>query len=212
MTIKSYVTKLNSKEYIRLYERSGKIFASSLIPADADEKELENKTLTFKEIYVPKQNSMNLLQAKKEAAAKSAKTKKSVYITLMKGGNGECAITDTFSNEVMFKFENGLETPVKEDDPKINAVTTNTEKPKLVILDKPKEKVKPTKNKLNRKKMASTASKKPVPAKRSTEVKIPRGNNMFLSASEWKKVDVILAKEKISFSAWSRNLVLAKIK
>jgi len=41
---------------------------------------------------------------------------------------------------------------------------------------------------------------------------VPRGNNMYLTEAEWKKVDTLLAKEGVSFSAWSRGLVQAKIK
>jgi hypothetical protein len=40
----------------------------------------------------------------------------------------------------------------------------------------------------------------------------PRGCNMYLSAAEWKKVDVILEKEGVSFNAWAKSLIRAKIK
>lgn len=48
-------------------------------------------------------------------------------------------------------------------------------------------------------------------AKKEKIKTVPRGNNMFLTEAEWKKVDALLAKENVSFSAWSRGLVQAEI-
>jgi len=60
-------------------------------------------------------------------------------------------------------------------------------------------------------KKLAKAAKSTTPAK-GGEVKLPRGNNMHLTAGEWAKVDALLAKKDVSFSAWSRGLVQAAIK
>jgi len=60
------------------------------------------------------------------------------------------------------------------------------------------------------KKNGKAAAKKPV-TKVKGEKTIPRGNNMFLTEADWKKVDAILVKEDVSFSAWSRGLVQKRI-
>ena len=60
-------------------------------------------------------------------------------------------------------------------------------------------------------KKSAKATKSTTPAK-GGEVKLPRGNNMHLTAGEWAKVDALLAKKDVSFSAWSRGLVQAAIK
>jgi hypothetical protein len=56
-------------------------------------------------------------------------------------------------------------------------------------------------------------AKKEAPKKLAkAEKTLPRGNNMYLTAGEWAKVDALLAKKELSFSAWSRGLVQAAIK
>jgi hypothetical protein len=61
-------------------------------------------------------------------------------------------------------------------------------------------------------KAAPVKTIKPAVAKEAKVKTVPRGNNMYLTEAEWKKVDALLAKEGVSFSAWSRGLVQAKIK
>lgn len=69
--------------------------------------------------------------------------------------------------------------------------------------------IKTTAEKTKKQPMKTIAKKLPKNEKAKT---IARGNNMFLTEADWKKVDAILNKEETSFSAWSRSLVLAKIK
>lgn len=52
----------------------------------------------------------------------------------------------------------------------------------------------------------------PKTEKKDVGEKLIRGNNMALTPAEWRKVDELLKKEDVSFSTFSRNLVLAKIK
>lgn len=64
----------------------------------------------------------------------------------------------------------------------------------------------------NNKSTGKAVAKKSEKSKVEKGDKTPRGNNMYLTAAEWSKVDALLAKKDMSFSAWSRGLVQAAIK
>ena len=175
---------------------------------------------------------MDLITAKVEAAALSKRERKIVYICV--ADDGECELLDSPNGEVMATFSGGTE--VKEQ---VEAVATIKPAPKekkitkvsaeeMKVIKENKDELRTVKReapikkasgKSKNKVMAAVAKKKKVTKKAvtsrpsvSTEKKIPRGNNMHLTAAEWKKVDAVLEREQISFSAWSRGLVLAKIK
>lgn len=59
--------------------------------------------------------------------------------------------------------------------------------------------------------MAKKAKIKSNKSKAPKEAKLTRGNNMSLTKEQWAKVDAKLKKEDVSFSAFSRNLVLKSI-
>lgn len=157
-------------------------------------------------------NTMDLIEARVKAAATSLKEKKKIYIVVDK--EGECllkSIPDKNPELNMAAFVNGSEVKVTSEEIETSAEAEVTK------ISQVKKKTPLTKTKVQPKKktkMAKTATKTPAKnlVKKSSEERIARGNNMHLTATEWKKVDAILKKEEISFSAWSRGLVLAKIK
>lgn len=158
-------------------------------------------------------NKMDLVTARVDAAKESRSKKKKIYINV--DGEGECVLSSIAAknkDQIMAAYVNGSEVPLT-DESEIEQVEEKVEKPKTKI----KMETKTTK-KITAKKKSTPAKKSAAPAKKkavekaSTEEKIPRGNNMFLTAPEWKKVDALIAKEGLTFSAWSRGLVQAKIK
>lgn len=178
-----------------------------------------------------KNSNMDLITAKVEAAALSKRERKIVYICV--SDDGECELFDSPQGEIMATFSGGTE--VKEQveavaskpEPKVKKITKVSAEEMKVIKENKDElrtvkreaPIKKASGKSKNKVMATVAKKKKAAKKTvtnrpsvSTEKKIPRGNNMHLTAAEWKKVDAILEKEETSFSAWSRGLVLAKIK
>lgn len=134
---------------------------------------------------------MDLITAKVEAA-KASKDGKRIFINVDK--DGECTLGKFDPNASTVCYSNGSQVPMPKDEPEEEKVKK----------EKPVKKVKTeTKKKVAQKQRPATVKK---------EQRIPRGNNMFLTEAEWKKVDAILKKEDKSFSEWSRGLVQAKIK
>jgi len=172
--------------------------------------------------YIKFLETMDLQSARKQAAADSKAQKKKLFINV--DDEGECvlsSVADKNPDNVMAAFVNGSE--VALDEPKqeqakttkVNAALSKALKKTLgKVATATVEKV----NKLSTNKSESTnemkSTKKSVPAKKaakkvakkaSGEKTVPRGNNMFLTEAQWKKVDAKRGDE--SFSAWSRGLV-----
>jgi len=155
--------------------------------------------------------NMDLISSQVEAATLSRQQKKTFYI--FKDKEGECEV----SKDLPKNLDDLLAVYILGEESKSELEKLISEPPKVKLdVKQVKEKTMSTKTKKTpAKKTAKKAvSKKTAPATKEKIVgdKIARGNNMSLTAAEWKKVDAILAKEKISFSAWSRGLVQAKIK
>lgn len=160
-------------------------------------------------------NTMDLMSARVEAAAMSRREHKKIYINT--DNEGECICSSIASknpDNVQAAYVNGSEVKLGEEVAytEIEIEETKTSKPKKST------KMETTVTKKTAKKVAkkSAPAKKVVAKKvvtpKSKEEKIPRGNNMFLTEAEWKKVDALLKKEETTFSAWSRGLVQSKIK
>lgn len=168
---------------------------------------------------------MDLMSAKAEAKRITAE-KKGTKVYLLANPDGEISFIGAPIKGVIHCFKDGAEVPL----PSKNEAAAKVKKAKKGIQQDPEtvetetasadEEKQPVKTKTKKvKKMAKSAKAKPakkaktVKAKseKSGEAKLIRGNNMALTAAEWKKVDAILAKAETSFSAWSRGLVLAKI-
>lgn len=177
-------------------------------------------------INITHAKNMDLISAKVEAAKLSRSEHKKKYIIV--DDEGECFIDNAPLKGVLHCYNNGSEIALENDAP----VTTTVPRPNKKKLPAQSEKaqkminkkegkesaaneIDSTKTKNMATKPAKKAAAKKVKATASKEPKvkkIARGNNMFLTEEEWKKVDKLLEKEQVSFSAWSRNLVLAKIK
>lgn len=178
---------------------------------------------------------MDLITAKVEAAALSIKKGKRTYINLNEEDE-ECEVSlspDSKKENILAVFAAGNEIKDVEEvlmvlqKDSIEPAHPST-KPKSEKLKVQKNNTKPKQEKpvktVKQDKIMSTKTKKTKvkEAKKSASVKkiakepkgdkIARGNNMFLTPTEWKKVDSLLNKEGLTFSAWSRSLVQAKIK
>jgi hypothetical protein len=167
------------------------------LPTTPEELKIEH--LKYKPIKLIL-NTMDLISAKVEAANVSKKERKRIYIYI--DGEGECLLTSIQPKNkdlVQAVFVNGAE--IKLEDIEQQTISTMSTKVKKAPVKKTAKKVTAAKK--------SPAKKILKPAK-STEEKIPRGNNMFLTQAEWNKVDKVRGEE--SFSAWCRGLVQAKIK
>lgn len=209
-------------------------YARNLIVVDfsiAEKAALQSKTTIPKigRIYCKPfkhiTNTMDLITAKVDAAALSRKKGKKLYINV--DSEGECIIESLPAKkqeDIMAVFIAGNEVKLEDhvtmvvDEVKTSASQPATKKTKEVVKKEKTKKVKTmatvkTAVKKTAKKVAKKVTKKTAPAKKDTrEIKIPRGNNMFLTEAQWKKVDALLAKEGLTFSAWSRSLVEVKIK
>jgi len=174
--------------------------------------------------YIKFLQTMDLQSARKQAAADSKAQKKKLYINV-DPDDGECSLSsvaDKNPDNVMAAFVNGSE--VALDEPKqeqakttkVNAVLHKSSKKSLgVVAEATVKKVNQLSNKSESK--TTMATKKVAPKKTAAKVAakkvvksngektIPRGNNMFLTEAQWKKVDAKRGDE--SFSAWSRGLV-----
>lgn len=204
------------------------------IRAPSFELAKEKAILQFSDILYFKQKPMDLVTALARATKASKDAKKSYYV-LYDGDDGECSVGTAPLRGATHKFVNGIEDKsfyanhlktVGEEKPKANSLPAQSEKAKKLIEQKTAkesaEEDSKTKNKKETKmekvavkKTSKKGAKKSIPAKKTTsngESKITRGNNMSLTSADWSKVDKILTRDSISFSAWSRNLVLAKIK
>lgn len=161
-------------------------------------KAIHNKYKPLKIILT----TMDLISAKVEAASTSKKERKRIFIYV--DSEGECLLTSVMPKNkdlIQAVFINGSET--KLENLEEQTITTMETKTKKVAKPAAKRVAKKTVTK------KSPAKKILKPAK-STEEKIARGNNMFLTQAEWNKVDKVRGDE--SFSAWCRGLVQAKIK
>lgn len=191
---------------------------------------LEKVLALYPKRFVKLKNSnMDLITAKVEAAALSKKERKNVYICV--DDEGECVLLDSPKGEVMGTYSNGSEVKEKEpmvaDSPaptKTKRKVTKVSAEEMKVIKENKDELRTVKKEVpkkssKQKNKVMAATKKAAKKKTSTnrpsvkgEKTVPRGNNMLLTPAEWKKVDAILEKEGVSFSAWSRGLVQAKLK
>jgi hypothetical protein len=116
-----------------------------------------------------------------------------------------------------------LESPKSKPKLQSKAEEPTAAKVKKVVEKKSKKKMPVTKTKPAKKVAAKKVAKKEAPKKKveakilkpegPKEEKLIRGNNMALTEAQWAKVDAAIKKDGAkSFSSWSRDLVLAKIK
>lgn len=168
--------------------------------------------------------AMVLIEADVEAGSRSLKTGKRTYV-LVKESDGEAVVSSKLlpGHTVNSAYENGKKvklTEVEEDGP---PATTAQNKAKAMAKKSPDAVRKESDKYIEPKTKQVMSTKAKTPAKKTAKKvvkkatekgpeKFARGNNMFLTAAEWKKVDTLLEKEGVSFSAWSRALVQAKIK
>lgn len=163
---------------------------------------------------------MLLIDAEVEAASQSLKSGKRKLVAI-RDTDGEVFIVDKIlaGHTVNSAYEKGKKvklTEEEEDGPvattKVNAAKAK-KSPDAVRKESDKYIEPKTKQVMSTKAKtpAKKTAKKAAPKEKGPE-KFARGNNMFLTAVEWKKVDTLLEKEGVSFSAWSRALVQAKIK
>lgn len=145
---------------------------------------------------------MDLITATKQVKADSKKQKKNLFYIILVDDEFEVRTSeqvDIDKDDIYSTWRGGvkIDAPEGKDQPQESESIKDENNTTM----KTKTKERP-------------AVKKSAPKKEATpKVKtIPRGNNMFLTEAEWKKVDAILAKEELTFSAWSRGLVQAKIK
>jgi hypothetical protein len=173
-------------------------------------------TITYAKNVAKHLKSMDLVSAHKEAKTKSKAEKNVQYFVVLESDEFIIKRFDEVKDkdDVYSIWRNGA----KVDSPKEVNVDAPITTPVEVKLKSNKMETKTKEKKPAAKKMAKkvapkkAAKKAEVKKVKNGETKIPRGNNMFLTEAEWKKVDAILTKEDVSFSAWSRNLVLSKIK
>ncbi len=138
---------------------------------------------------------MDLISANNQVKVASKKQPKVQMYVILKEDEFEVTTDVDIDKDDIYSVWRG---GVKIDSPKDNKVETKNENTNQMK----------TKSSTTKK----VAAKKAAPVKKEKKNTVPRGNNMFLTPDEWKKVDAILAKEEITFSAWSRGLVQAKIK
>lgn len=159
--------------------------------------------------------NMDIIAAKTQAAKESAAQKKPFYVFVDK--DGEADISSAPLAGTLHKFVNGVED--KDYAPKQSAAAQEKSKPKIPAQSDKAQKL-ISKSKVqqmeNKKKAAKKPAKKAIAKKSSPntvkEEKLIRGNNMALTKAQWAKVDALLKKEETTFSSFSRELVLAKIK
>lgn len=151
-------------------------------------------------------------RAKKESKAGHGKTK---YVTI---DDGECYVEDLpRPGATSHCFKGGKEIPVRLEDAitkdspekaepakEANAGARSERKAKADAV-KDANKNKNMKAKKNTKKAKATTAKAPKVAK------LIRGNNMALTKEQWVKVDAKLKKLDVSFSTFSRELVLKAV-
>jgi len=199
--MRQYLANLNEKDSI-LVTRHGGITAVSL----RDKNETDN-------VLPIEDDNMDLITAKKEAVTRSkADKKKTLHINVKE--DGECEIEETPDATTHASYKAGKELPVDEPPTDTKVETVKSEVAVKTSTKTPSGK---TKNSNDMKTVAKKVEKKVVapkkaPAKSTPSDRVIRGNNMALSAAEWKKVDALLAKNQMTFSAWSRSLVLKQIK
>jgi hypothetical protein len=172
---------------------------------------------------------MDLQSARKHAEKDSKAKGKTLYINLK---DGECVVSETPDKDnenVMAGFSKGREIPIS-DEPK----TTKTNETLAKLSNKARgsnsntkpakekaEKIIPVKSdtveadtkiktkevmaKVEKKNGKGKAAAKPEAKVKSKEAGVPRGNNMVLTASQWKKVDAKVGES--SWSGWVRDLV-----
>jgi hypothetical protein len=176
-----------------------------------------------------------LIDGKVEAADRSKRSTKPVY--MVGTPDGEFEFSDVPLKNTIYKFKGGSEVPLGDDIKNYYESQKPAKKSKAVKEKEtytqpaaetmePVDEIKQIKKERKQKEKMSTKketkpakkAKKSAPAKKAAPVKkeakvktLPRGNNMFLTEAQWKKVDAKLAKDEISFSAFSRGLVLKSI-
>lgn len=153
--------------------------------------------------------NMDLISAKQQAK-KESMDGKTRYVVSHK--DGECTVELTEPGKpgdvLHAVFAKGKE--IKES---IEAPKTTSKKEKPVTEEDVIESAEKENKSINKqiKPVMKTKNKpaKKVAAKKPVGDRIPRGNNMYLSAPQWAKVDKVRGDE--SFSSFSRGLVLKKI-
>lgn len=103
-------------------------------------------------------------------------------------------------------FKNGAEVPV----PNGYAIDKNAKAKTKAIKDKP-AKVEAVDSTTTNKVMTTKTKVKKAKAKAVNTEGTTRGNNMKLTTAQWGKVDARLKKDDVSFSSFSRGLVLKAI-
>lgn len=158
-------------------------------------------TTTFAKNVAKHQKTMDLINSQKEAKKLSRENKGVLFHVILENDEFLVKKFDEVKpkDDVYSTWRDGA----KHEDLKEEETITNNK-----METKTKSPVKKAPKKIAKK----TPAKKVVKKETNGEAKLPRGNNMFLTAAEWKKVDAILAKEETTFSAWSRSLVQSKIK
>lgn len=140
---------------------------------------------------------MTLLEAK-DAAKKESKAQKNKVFFVVVDEEGEADISSKPKKDAtVAAYKNGGEV----------AIDTGTETtPKVPTAKTVADETVTTKVSM-KKQTKSNKAKKATPK----GDKLTRGNNMSLTKEQWAKVDAKLKKEDVSFSAFSRGLVLKAI-
>lgn len=123
---------------------------------------------------------MDLMSAKTEAAARSQKSKKLLFIHVL--DDGECGVSTVQDATATHAFEGGNEVPLPE-------LTAPEEKPaKAKVAKAPTKKEKP--KKMAKKAPAKKAAKAAAPAKKEkVSGLIGKATTLLLSKADWDKVN-----------------------
>lgn len=209
------------------HSRTRRIFSEGINFYRALEKVLSiypSKFVNFKHA-----RNMDLSSVKTEAARLSKKNKGVRHTVWLNEKEGEFYIS--FPNEkgfiMLMEDENSNAAEIgtarlnrfKEEKVYVNGLEVALEAKSETENKPPEAKSNPdkgvTKTKVMSKKVSTkgktAVAKKVTVKKEPKEETTPRGNNLSLTKAEWTKVDAILKKEDVSWSAWVKGLVRAKI-
>jgi hypothetical protein len=132
----------------------------------------------------------DLMTAKKDAAARSLESKKTIFVTM--DSEGECSVADKQSKETLHAFESGNEVPL----PALMEVSKEAKPAKVKVAKastKSKIKTKSKKTMSTEVKPAKKAAKKAAPAKKVAKTNgdklIGKATTILLSKGDWLKVD-----------------------
>jgi hypothetical protein len=172
--VERYLSPLNEKERVIVTRGKNGFQSASLVT----EEDLFEQFAPVVKTKLKHKLFMDLVNARKEAAKKSAKGK-TVYVNVTE--DGECTVEEKQDATTFATFTNGKEVPVEtkiklektakvsaDDDTKINKSKMETEKksPVKKVATKAAKKTTPAKK---------VAAKKEAPAKEAKKIEVPKG-------------------------------------